>query len=338
MAGEFEGTGGLMRVAVTGGTGFVGSHVVELLLARGHEVNCLVVPSRGTLWLEGASVRFFEGSVTDSSVLPAFLEGCEAIVNIAGLTRARNEELFLSVNRDGAVKLVEAALSLPRGPRQIISMSSEAAMGPTPEGEKSVETDPMRPLTPYGRSKMALEVALKPYYDDGRMRCTFIRAPGVYGPRDRDFLQYFKLVKHGLRIIVGDRSVMSLVYVKTLAAAIESCLGNPAAYDQTFFVADEGEYDWDDFSSMVEKALGKKTLRIQVPEWFVAVAAFCAEIVKPFCRRPPLLDRNKLLEVRQHRWVLSTAKAKSLLRFEPVAATSDAIAETARWYLDHEWI
>jgi nucleoside-diphosphate-sugar epimerase len=338
MAGEFEGTGGLMRVAVTGGTGFVGSHVVELLLSHGHEVNCLVLPSEGALWLEGTPVRFFEGSVTDRSSLPPFLEGCDAIVNIAGLTRARNEELFLSVNRDGAVNLVEAALALPRGPRQIVSMSSEAAMGPAPEGKKSVETDPMCPLTPYGRSKMALEAALKPYNDDGPMRCTFMRAPGVYGPRDHDFLQYFKLVKRGLRVIVGDRNVMSLVYVKTLATAIESCLGNPVAYGQAFFVADEGEYDWDDFSSMVEKALGKKTLRIQVPEWFVAVAAFCAEIAKPFCQRPPLLDRNKLLEVRQHRWVLSTAKAQSLIGFKPVASTIDAIAETARWYLDHGWI
>jgi nucleoside-diphosphate-sugar epimerase len=327
-----------MRVAVTGGAGFVGSHVVELLLARGYEVNCLVLPGKGAHWLAGASVRFFEGSVTDSSSLPAFLEGCEAIVNIAGLTRAWAEGKFLSVNRDGAVNLVEAALSLPVGPRQIISMSSEAAMGPTPEGKKSIETDPMRPLTPYGRSKMALEVALKPYNDDGRMHCTFIRAPGVYGPRDRDFLQYFKLVKRGLRVIVGDRNVMSLVYVKSLAAAIESCLGNPAAYGQAFFVADEGEYDWDDFSSMVEKALGRETLRIQVPEWFVAVAAFGAEIAKPFCQRPPLLDRNKLLEVRQHRWVLSTAKAKSLLGFKPIAATADAIAETARWYTEHGWI
>jgi nucleoside-diphosphate-sugar epimerase len=338
MAGEFEGTGGTMRIAVTGGTGFVGSHVVELLLAHGHEVNCLVLPGGGPHWLAGASVQLFEGSVTDSSSLPAFLEGCKAIVNIAGLTRARNEELFLAVNRDGAVNLVEVALSLPHGPRQIISMSSEAAMGPTPEGAKSVETDPMRPITPYGRSKMALEVALKSYDNDGRMRCTFIRAPGVYGPRDHDFLQYFKLVKRGLRVIVGDRNVMSLVYVKTLAAAIESCLGNPAAYGQAFFVADEGEYDWDGFSSMVEKALGKKTLRLQVPEWFVAVAAFCAEIAKPFCQRPPLLDRNKLLEVRQHRWVLSTVKAQSLIGFKPVASTADAIAETARWYLDHGWI
>jgi dihydroflavonol-4-reductase len=325
-----------MRIAVTGGTGFVGSHVVELLLAEGHEVNCLVLPEEGRLWLSGLDLGFFEGSITDRGCLGPFLEGCDAIVNIAGLTRSRTEAGFAAVNVGGAVNLVEAALSAPGGPRQIVSMSSLAAMGPCPEGRCADEDDPMRPLTPYGRSKAALEEALRAY--EGRMHCTFIRAPGVYGPRDRDFLQYFKLVRRGLRVIVGERNVMSLVYVKTLARAIVSCLGEAAAYGHAFFVADEGEYDWDDFSAMVEAALGKRTLRIPVPEWAVTVAAFASEAAKPFMRRPPLLDRHKLTEARQRRWVVSTAKAERLLGFKPVASTADALAETGRWYLERGWI
>jgi dihydroflavonol-4-reductase len=329
-----------MRIAVTGGTGFVGSHVVELLLEKGHEVNCLVLPQEGPLWLEGLAagkrLRFFEGSVTDRASLGPFIEGCDAIVNIAGLTRAKTEELFMAVNAGGAVNLVEAALALPKGPRHIVSMSSYAAMGPCPEGRCADEDDPLLPLTPYGRSKAALEKALGPY--EGRMHCTFIRAPGVYGPRDRDFFQYFKLVTHGLRLIAGPRNVVSLVYVKTLAQAIVSCILNPAAYDQAFFVADEGEYDWDDLSAMIEAALGKKTTRIAVPGWAVAVLAFFSEFAKPFTKRPPLLDKNKLLEMRQPRWVVSTAKAERLLGFKPLASTADALAETGKWYAEKGWI
>ncbi len=325
-----------MRIAVTGGTGFVGSHVVELLLARGDEVNCLVLPEEGPLWLEGSKVVFFEGSITDRACLGPFLKGCDAIVNIAGLTRCHTEEGFMAVNAGGAVNLVEAALALPDGPRDIVSMSSMAASGPCPEGACLDEDDEQRPLTPYGRSKAALETCLRPY--EGRMHCSFIRAPGVYGPRDRDFLQYFKLVKRGLRVIVGDRNVMSLVYVRTLAAAIVSCVLNPAAYGQAFFVADEGEHDWDQFSGMVEAALGKRTLRVHVPEWLVTVVAFFSEAAKPFMKRPPLLDKHKLLEARQHRWVLSTAKAERLLGFKPLCSTADALAETGRWYEEKGWI
>jgi nucleoside-diphosphate-sugar epimerase len=326
-----------MRVAVTGGTGFVGSHVVELLLARGDEVHCLVLPEEGRLWLEGAKVSFFEGSVTDRASLGPFLSGCDAIVNIAGLTRCRTEAGFMAVNAGGAVNLAEAALALPEGPRNMVSMSSMAASGPCPEeGYCLDEDDEQRPLTPYGRSKAALETCLKAYED--RLGLSYIRAPGVYGPRDRDFFQYYKLVDRGLRVIVGDRNVMSLVYVKNLAAAIVACIKNPAAYGQAFFIADEGEWDWDSFSSMVEASLGRKTLRIHIPEWFVTVAAFASEAAKPFMKRPPLLDRHKLTEARQHRWVVSTAKAERLLGFKPPYATADAIAETGRWYRAEGWI
>jgi nucleoside-diphosphate-sugar epimerase len=329
-----------MRIAVAGGTGFVGSHVVELLLELGYEVNCLVLPKEGPLWLEGLRggdrLAFFEGSVTERASLGPFLAGCGAIVNVAGLTRCRTEKGFFAVNAGGAVNLVESALSLPDGPRHIISMSSLAASGPCPEGRCLGEDEEQRPLTPYGRSKVALEAALRAY--DGRMNSTFIRAPGVYGPRDRDFLQYFKIVERGLRVIAGRRRVMSLLYVKNLAAAIASCILNPAAYGQAFFIADEGEYDWDDFSAMVEKSLGKRTLRIQVPEWLVAAVAFFSEAAKHVMKRPPLLDRYKLLEMRQRRWVVSTAKAERLLGFKPAASSPDAIAETGRWYRERGWI
>jgi dihydroflavonol-4-reductase len=329
-----------MRIAVTGGTGFVGSHVVELLIERGDEVNCLVLPSEGPLWLESLAadkrLRFFEGGVTDRASLGSFVEGCDAIVNIAGLTRSKTEEGFLEVNAGGAVNLVEAALALPKGPRHIISMSSLAASGPCPEGRCLDEDEPLRPITPYGRSKAALETSLRAY--EGRMHCTFIRAPGVYGPRDRDFLQYYKLVMRGFRLIAGPRNVSSLLYVKTLASAILSCILNPAAYGEAFFIADEGEYDWDDFSAMIEAALGKRTLRLAVPEWAVALVVLASEMAKPFAKRPPLLTKYKLLEMRQPRWVVSTAKAERLLGFKPLASTAEAIAETGRWYLAKGWI
>jgi nucleoside-diphosphate-sugar epimerase len=326
-----------VRIAVTGGTGFVGSHVVDLLLDRpGVEVQCLVLPGEVPLWLEGKPVTFFKGDVTDRSTLGPFLLGCDAIVNIAGLTRAWDEAGFMAVNVGGAVNLAEVALAIPDGPRHIVSMSSLAAVGPCPEGRCADEDDLLSPLTPYARSKAALESALQGY--EASLHATFIRAPSVYGPRDRDFLQYFRLVKRGFRIIVGKRNVISLVYVKTLARAIASCILNPAAFGQAFFIADDGEYDWDDFSAMVEKALGKKTLRIHVPDGLVTLVALVAEAAKPLLRQPPLIDSSKLLEMRQPRWVVSTAKAQRLIGFKPLMATEDAISETACWYEENGWI
>ncbi len=324
------------RVAVTGGAGFVGSHLVELLVERGYEVSCLVLPGESRRNLEGLPVDYIEGGLLDRRSLLPLLEGSSAIVNVAGLTRARTEAEFMAVNAQGAVNLVEAALSIGDGPRHIVSMSSLAAAGSCPEGRCLDEDDRLRPLTPYGRSKAALESRLRAY--EGRMATTFIRAPGVYGPRDRDFLQYFKLVRRGLRLIAGGRSVMSILYVKTLVRAIADCLENPNSRGQVFYIADEGEYDWDQLSEMIEAALGARPLRIAVPDWAVAIAAAASDAIAPFARRPPLLNRYKLLEMRQSRWVVSTAKAERLLGFRPGISTADAMAETAAWYLSMGWI
>lgn len=327
-----------MRIAVTGGTGFIGSHVVELLLARDWEVHCLVLPGEDRRWLKDLPLRFFEGDITEKESLPPFLRGCDAIVNIAGLTRAKSEEEFFKINKEGPVNLVEAALSLEDGPRQIICMSTQAVMGPCADGCCSIEEDPFNPLTPYARSKAAMETALLGYERRGLMHCSFIRAPGVYGPRDRDFCKYFKLIDKGLRIVTGDTHITSLVYVKSLAAAIVSSILNPKAFGQAFFIADARSYDWDEFSAMVEKALGKKTVRIHISKVMIGIISVCSETLKPFLKQPPLIDKNKILEMRQHRWVVSTAKAQSLINFSPLVDTAEAIAETGRWYRAQGWI
>jgi nucleoside-diphosphate-sugar epimerase len=131
---------------------------------------------------------------------------------------------------------------------------------------------------------------------------------------------------------------MSLLYVKTLAEAIVACVLNPKAFGQAFFIADEGEHSWDDFATLVETALDRKTFRIQVPDWLADLVAFVGESTKSFTTRPPLFDKDKVLEARQHRWVVSTAKAERLLGFKPAWTTADAVAETGRWYRDQGWI
>lgn len=327
-----------MRIAVTGGTGFIGSHIIESLLERGHELQCLIRQGSDTRWLEGKPLTLFTGSLDQRENLKSFLEGCDVIVHIAGITRAGSEAEFMAVNRDGTIDLVEAALSLSNGPRQIIAMSSQAVMGPCAAGSCSDEDDPLRPLTPYGRSKAAMEESLMRYDADGSMRCTLVRAPGVYGPRDTDFLQYFRLIKRGLRLIIGKSNTMSLVYVKTLAETVSACVLNPQAYGHAFFVTDGPPCDWDTFAGMIESALNRKTMRFQVPGALVTLLALSSEFLKPFMSKPPLLDKNKLLEIRQSCWVLSNSKARRLLGVEPVLETAEAIAATARWYEAQGWL
>lgn len=319
------------RIALTGVTGFIGAHVLERLLLDGHQISCLVRAGRVFDRLPG--VRYCVGELRDPDSLRELLDGAETVVHLAGLTRAKTEAEYNEVNALAVERLVALARTVSPAFEHIVAMSSLAAMGPARDESGICEDEPFQPITPYGRSKALLESLAAP-----GVAWTFIRAPGVYGPRDKDFLQYFKLVNKGLRLVIGKRNLMSLVYVKNLADAIAACVQKPEARGEAFFIADEGCYDWDDIGHMIEACLEKKTLRLRVPFWAVRVASLFSLLAMPFVRVPPLLNKHKLAEMSQEYWVVSTEKARKILGYSPRIDTKTAFCDTARWYAEQGWL
>ncbi len=319
---------------MTGTTGFIGPHVMERLLADGHELSCLVRPGKAYVPVPG--VRYCTGTLDDPASLKPLLEGAQTVVHLAALTRARTEAEFQAVNCDSVERLIDMAKAVSPAFDHIVAMSSLAAVGPSCDCRGVCEDEPPRPLTPYGRSKAALEAMLR--RRQGEVSWTALRAPAVYGPGDRDFLEYFKLVLKGWRFVVGKRNVMSLVYAKNLADAVALCVDAPAARNEAFFVADEGCYDWDDIGTMIERALGTKARRVRVPFWGVWLASLFSSALAPFCRKPPLLNKHKLAEMSQEFWVVSTDKAAKALGYVPRWATGEAFRITAEWYRENGWL
>jgi nucleoside-diphosphate-sugar epimerase len=321
-------------IALTGTTGFIGPHVIRRLLADGHRLSCLVRPGRSYEALPG--VRYCEGSLEDAKSLKALLDGADTLVHLAGLTRAKSEEQFMAVNCLAVRTLIEAGLAASPRFSHIVAMSSLAAVGPARDERGVCEDEPPTPLTPYGRSKAALEELLKRY--EPRVAWTAIRAPGVYGPGDRDFYEYFKLIKRGYRVVLGKRNVLSLVYVENLADAVALAVERPEARNEAFFIADDGAYDWDDIGAMIERAFGVQARRVTVPFWAVRVASLLSRAIAPLSKKPILLTKDKLLEMCQEYWVASTAKAGALLGYRPGISTSDGFRRTATWYEERGWL
>jgi nucleoside-diphosphate-sugar epimerase len=138
---------------VTGGTGFVGAHLVATLLAQGDAVTCLVRTPAKARALGWTNVRLVQGDLDDGRALRDGCAGAEVIYHVAGRISARGLAEFMRANRDGTANLLEAAAEDP--PRRFVLVSSIAAAGPTHPGAPVDETRPPSPVTPYGQSKLA---------------------------------------------------------------------------------------------------------------------------------------------------------------------------------------
>ena len=179
-----------MNVFVTGGTGFVGAHLVKALRARGDAVAALV--RRPALAAElgwGSDVRLVSGDLDHEAALREGCTGAELVFHVAGKIVARSPAEFMATNRDGTANVLEAARDA--GVRRFVHISSLAVAGPTTPGYPIAEERPPAPITDYGRSKLAAELLVRAM----PMEWTIVRPPVVYGEWDRGTLTVFPRVR-----------------------------------------------------------------------------------------------------------------------------------------------
>ncbi|MHC4490097.1 MAG: NAD-dependent epimerase/dehydratase family protein, partial [Planctomycetota bacterium] len=167
---------------VTGGHGFLGSHLVDLLLARGFRVRCLLRPERPASVFAGRAVDIARGDLRRSEGLAAAVRGVDLVFHVAGLVTARGPAEFRAVNVEGTRRIAAAVGRVNPGSRPFFYVSSQAAAGPSRDGRPVREDRPPQPLTHYGRSKLGGERALSEVL--GGVAWSIVRPPAIYGPRD----------------------------------------------------------------------------------------------------------------------------------------------------------
>jgi nucleoside-diphosphate-sugar epimerase len=325
-----------MTVLVTGANGFVGSHLVEGLLQGGHRVRGLVRRTSDLRWLENLDVERVYGEVTDSAGLPKAVRGMEAIYHTAGVTRARRPEIYQQVNHQGTVNLLRACLQHNPSLKKFILISSQAAAGPGAVGRLARETDPCRPVSDYGRSKLMAEQAAARYIN--RLPIVIIRPPAIYGPRDRDFLSYFKVLKKHLRPLLGlGRRRLSICHVRDVVRGSILAGNSSRSSGQVYFVSGQ-ETSWDELTSLMARALGTWTVKLPVPRFVLQGAALVSELFAPLRREAPVLDRRKAGEMVQVCWTCDWSKAAAELGYEPTVSLEKGIGETVEWYRQAGWL
>jgi nucleoside-diphosphate-sugar epimerase len=322
-----------MKILITGGTGFIGSHLAEHLSAKNAEVFALVRNPARLKFLKGQDVRHVQGDLFHVPALPPDLD---VVYHLAGSTKALKSAHYYTVNHLGSASFFEA-LERQHVRAKIVYLSSLAACGPSERGRSRKESDPPTPVTPYGKSKLLGEQEALSRKD--RFPVTIIRVGAVYGPRDTDFLKYFKYVRRGIIPSLGFKErALSLCYIKDLVRALELAALKDLESGDILNIADTIPYNMDSLGRAAGHILGKKPRRVIIPLPLVFGVCLVSDFINALARRPSIINRHKYREYLQPGWVADVTKAREKLAFETKYPLEEGLRETILWYLDNGWL
>ena len=300
-----------MRIAITGATGFLGSHLIELALAHGHQVNALTrrpqPPSDGVTWIEGALDR------PDS--LSALCEGCDAVIHVAGVINGTAHEFYLG-NVAGTEAMIAAAARADVA--RFVHISSLSAREPA--------------LSAYGRSKCESE---EPVIAAGR-DWTIIRPPAIYGPRDREMLDLFRFARYGLLPLPpGGR--LSIIHVRDLCGLILACLGDSASHGRTYEPDDGRETGWTsvELARAIGHAVGRKVLPLPLPRRLLLAGVRLDTLIRGAKAK---LTRDRVNYFCHPDWTAAPHARPPASLWRAGIPTEEGLAATARWYKVQGWL
>lgn len=314
---------------VTGGTGFIGWNLCAELVETGHEVRGVVRPTSGKPLPEGVA-RI--DAPLDAVEMAAACAGADVVVHLAGLTRALSYERFLEVNAEGAR---QAALAARDAGAFLLLVSSIAASGPGTAERPVRESDPPRPVSDYGRSKLAGEEAVRGI--EG-LRWAIVRPPAVYGPRDEDFLALFRMARRGLFPMLGDpQAAYTLIHVQDMVQALialarAGITAQPAVLGETFFTGYPEPVRQAELARHVGDAVGRSLRPVRVPRMLLRALASLGEMQARALGRPGLINRSRYAELTVPGCVCAVSKIEAAVGHRARIGHREGFAATARWY------
>jgi nucleoside-diphosphate-sugar epimerase len=317
-------------ILVTGGSGFIGSHLVERLCSGGERVRCLLRRKNYAGLPPQAEAVF--GELISGAGLEEALRGVDTVIHVAGVTKALTVDDYYAGNARATENLARAMAG--RGIR-LVYVSSLAAAGPSPDGTPLGEDAAPRPLTHYGKSKLAAEHLVRALVPDA----VIARPPVVYGPRDTDVFRILKPLSQGIAFqIAGEERWFSAIYVKDLVDGLITAARAAQATGRTYFLANSKPVSWSELGAATARIMGRKARILRVPGRVAYAAGWCAEMGAHLTGKPGIISREKVREAQCSYWTCDARRAAEEIGFEARTPLDEGLAETLAWYREAGWL
>jgi len=302
-----------MRIALTGGTGFVGGALVERAIGEGHEISALARKEQGAR--EGVS--WVRGDLGDPEALRRLVGEADMVIHVAGLVKALDSAAFARANVEGTLNLIEAVRAA--GPERLVFVSSLAARGPD--------------LSAYGASKALAERLVMA----SSLDWTIIRPPAVYGPRDTEMFDLFRAAKWGV-VPTPRHGRTALIHLDDLVRLLLAMPRGGEGVTGKIFEPDDGmPGGWDHYelALTIGQALGKRPWVLRLSR---SAMEWAARLDTLFRRSRAKMTLDRAAYFSHPDWVVSPPARPPAELWRPTIEARTGLAATAEWYRAEGWL
>ncbi len=323
-------------VAVTGGTGFVGSHLVDTLAEAGLRPRVLVRDPANPRWIAGRDVEWVPGGLGDGEALERLVEGARTVLHLAGVVRAGSAAAFDEANRIGTERLVHAVTERATPGARFVLVSSLAAVGPSDRIEGVTPGDPPHPISAYGRSKLGGEEAVRRL--GGDRPWVILRPPAIYGPRDVDILQFFKLAAGGVVPLPAGERWITIAHVADVVRAVLAAAGPDGPSRAVFHLGEPRPYRLQAMVRLLAEAGGVRARIVPVPGAVVRALGAGGSLLQRLGMRGVAMTSDKARELLARHWTARTADSLERLGVGEGIGFFEGAAATWTWYRAEGWV
>jgi nucleoside-diphosphate-sugar epimerase len=320
-------------VAITGGTGFVGSHLVETLCASGLVPRVLVRDPSAPRWVGGAPVEWVPGDLGDDAALRRLVDGAGTVFHLAGVLRAGREADFDLGNRGGTARLLQAVEDAAPTAR-LVHVSSLAAAGPSAEPAGVGPGCDPAPISWYGRSKLAAEQEVRAIGE--RADWSIVRPPAIYGPRDTDVFEFFRMASRGVVAIPSGERWLTVAWVGDVVRAVIAAAAAPPR--TLYHVGDPEPVRLGDLISTLCEAGGVRARVVRLPPGLITGAGLVGSALQRLGWRRLALTADKSRELLARHWTSRTADSLRDLGVGDLTPFGRGAASTWSWYRIRGWL